>query len=507
MESGVSDGPVRSTSGGPPANHETSQDLHHRFLGAAAWMAASRAALGIASIGVTFVMARLLQPQDYGLMAMAQVITGLLAQAQSLGVGQALVQRDHVTAENEQTAFTLALVSSLALYAIVCVVARPVAIAYGDERVAPLLWVIGLTFPLGAFTIVPGALLRRDLKMRGDAVTSVWSLIAESAVMLVLAWRGQGVWALAAGQLTAVVTTALGLSLYRPWSVGLRFRGGDLRAIVRFGGGATLSSFLWYAYQNADFFIVGRALGPAALGAYSMAWKLAKMPWERLFRAVTPVLLPLYSRARGEPGELAAALGRLSRFTALVTIPAVAGLGAIAEDVVHVFLGEKWRDVAAPLVWLSVYMSLRSLFSLMPQLLMAAGRIRQEIAFNVLCVLVLPAAFAASVSWGPEGVAAAWALIWPSLALVWLVPRTLAAADMSHRRYLKAVVRPLAATVAMVLAVWAIGQVMPSPTPVRLGLRLGAGVAVYLAAIRLLEGSLVAEFKEVMRGVRQGMKH
>jgi len=457
-------------------------------------------------MGVTFVLARLLSPQDYGLMAMATVVTGLLAQAQSLGVGQALVQREQVTRENEQVAFTVALAASLVLYVIILAIAYPVAASYDDDRVAVLLQVVGLSFPIGALAIVPGALLRRELNLRGEAVTSVVSMIAESGTTIVLALYGYGVWALAAGQLAAVVTMSVGLSIYRPWSFGIRFRGGDLRHIARFGGGATLSSFLWYAYQNADFYIIGRVLGSGPLGAYSMAWKIAKMPWERLFRAVTPVLLPLYSRARHEPGELAAALGRLSRFTTLVTVPAIAGLGVVSEDVVNVFLGEKWRGVAAPLAWLSVYMAIRCVFSLMPQLLMAVGRIRQEIAFNFLCLLVLPASFVVGVNWGASGVAMAWAIAWPLLAVVWLVPRTLAAAEMPLRRYVDAVIRPASATLVMVAGVAAVDLVMPESTPLRLLVKVGLGALIYLVGIRILEGPLVPEFKKVVRGVREGMK-
>lgn len=485
---------------------ERGRDLQQRFLGAAWWMTISRFGTGLASIGITFVMARLLLPQDYGLLQMATVVTGLLSMAQSLGAGTALIQKQHVTRENEQAAFTVALAVSSALCVAIVLSAPLVAAMYADPRVTPILRVVALSFPLNAFTVVPAALLHRNLQLKGNAVTSVIAMIAESTVMLVLAWLGFGVWSLVAGQLVQVVATAAGLAWYCPWSVGLRLRGGEIRSIATFGGGVTVSAFLWYGYQNADFFIVGQQLGPAALGVYSMAWKLAKMPWERLWQAVTPVLLPLYSRAKDEPGELANVLKRLSRFTALVTVPAVAGLGAVGHDAVPLFLGDRWREASAPLAWLSAYMAIRSILALLPFILMAVGRLRQEVAFNTICAFVMPIAFVIGVQWGATGVAVAWALAWPAAATSWLIPKALDAAGLSVREWLGSMVRPITATALMLAAVTAAGMWLPLEGAWRLGVRVGLGVAVYLAAIRVLEGSVVQEFKTGLAGIRQGMR-
>lgn len=464
-------------------------------------MVASRAAMGFASIAVSFIMARLLLPEDYGIMQMATVVTGLLSMAQTLGTGGALVQRDHVTVENEQAAFTVSLVVSSALCLAIILIAQPIAVFYDDARVAPVLQALALTFPLGAFTVVPAALMHRDLTMRGNAIANVLAMIAESGTTLGMAWAGYGVWALVGGQFVQVLASVVGLAWYRPWRPGLRFRGGDLRAIARFGGGATASGFLWYAYQNADFFIVGRVLGPAALGTYSMAWKLAKMPWERLWQAVTPLLLPLYSRAKTEPGELGNVLVRLTRFTALVTVPAVVGLATVGHDVVLLFLGPRWADTAAPLVWLSGYMAIRSVMALLPFVLMAVGRIRQEVAFNFGCALVMPAAFAVAVGWGTTGVAIAWAVVWPTLGALWLVPKALQAADLTWRRWLGSMVRPLAATGVMIAAVVALGVVIVEPGALRLVIRVAGGAAAYLTVIRVLEGPFKPLYLELARGI------
>ncbi len=482
------------------------RSLRERFAGGAAWIGLSRLAMHLLGLAATFVLARLLEPRDYGLLAMAAVFTGLVEQIHDLGIGQALVQRRAVSRENEQAAFTLILSSSLALYLALYLLAPTLGALYGDARVVPVLRVVALTFPLGAFAVVPRALLRRELTLRGEAVTSVSTTVAESLAMIVLAALGYGVWALVAGRLVSQVVTAVGLFLARPWSLRPRLRGGEGRSLLRLGGGLTLSSLLWYAYSNADFFVVGRVLGSAALGSYSMAWKLAKMPWDRLWYSINPMILPLFARAREQEGGMARALSRLTRYMALLTAPGVAGLGAVADDVVLVFLGAKWESAIAPLRWLCAYGVARAVLVLLPPALVAAGRIRQEIVFNALCFVALPLAFVGGVRAGPWGVAAAWALVYPALALVWLLPRALAAAGMGLTAYLRPLVRPLAAAGIMVAVVMAIGQALPSPGPLRLAVRVGAGVLAYLGCVRVMEGAVFGELRALLADARRGMK-
>ena len=129
---------------GPDVPTQAYDDLHRRFESAAAWMMVSRGVMGAVSIGVSFVMARLLLPQDYGLMQMATVVTGLLAMAQSLGAGSALVQRDRVTPENEEAAFTVALVVSTLLAVVIMLISYPIAWLYADRRVAPVLMALAI---------------------------------------------------------------------------------------------------------------------------------------------------------------------------------------------------------------------------------------------------------------------------------------------------------------------------------------------------------------------------
>jgi len=479
--------------------------LRQRFLGGAAWTGSSRILTSVLGVFVTAVVARLLDPKDFGLLAMATVFSGLADQTQYFGVGPALIQRETVTHENRRAAFTIALVSSALIYLVLFICAQPIAWWYKDERVAPIVRVIALNFPIAALSVVPRATLRRNLTLRGEAVTSVVVMLSDASITILFAFLGFGVWALVAGHLFGTAVTAVGLSIASPWRPALGLRGGDARSLLRFGGGITVSSYLWYAYRSADLLIIGRSLGSAASGIYSMALNLAKMPMEKLWMAVTPLLFPLYSQARSKPGELGRVLRRMTRYNALMLFPLAAGLAAVADDAVAVVLGEKWVAAAAPLRFLCIYLLVRSVAALLPPVLQAIGELKRLVLFHAACLVVLPAGFMLGLPWGPAGVALAWVVGYPVLTFALLLPPTLRAVDLSAKSYFSVLLRPAAATALMVLAVVAAG-LLPLHGIARLAVRMVAGGIVYLASVRALEGSIVEEIRGLLKDVRHGVR-
>jgi O-antigen/teichoic acid export membrane protein len=313
------------------------------------------------------------------------------------------------------------------------------------------------------------------------------------------------VWSLVTGQVFGTIVTAVGLSIASPWRPALGFRGGDARSLLRFGTGITTSSYLWYGYRSADLLIIGRSLGSTASGIYSMALNLAKMPMEKLWMAVTPLLFPLYAQARSKPGELGRVLLRMTRYNALVLFPLAAGLAAVASDAVPIVLGEKWLASAAPLRVLCLYLLVRSVAALLPPVLQAIGHLKQLVVFHAACLIVLPAGFVLGLPWGPSGVALSWVVGYPFLTLVLLLPQTLKAVDLSARSYFGVLLRPAIATALMFVAVILAGF-LPLQGLGRLLVRMTVGGLVYLASVRALEGSIVAEVRLLIKDVRHGVR-
>ena len=482
----------------------TATELRGQFLAGAAWFGLGRGFAFVVGIGVTAVLARILAPRDFGLLALAMVFIGVAQQVRDLGVGQALVQRDQVSLELQRLAFTIAISTSLALYAVLLAAAEPIARLSGDPEVAPIVRMLGLSFPISAFSVVPQAMLRRHLTVRGEALASGASLLADSAATVILAWMGFGVWALVAGNLIAAVATAIGLSLASPWRPGLQFRGVERSGLLRFGGGLTFSGLLWYVYTNADFLVVGRLLGTSALGFYNMAWNISKMPRDKLWALLNPLTLPLFSRARTDPEQLGNALCKLSTALAIVTIPAVTGLAIVAQDAVEVVLGPKWLDAVPVLRLLCVFGIVRALSVLWAPALFASGRTATVVRFNLACAILLPVGFVLGARQGLVGVAYVWAVMYPILALIGLLPPTLRATQLSLSRYAGAIAHPFLASAVMVASVLATHAVLPAQGVVRLSVTVAVGTAVYAMVLRALSGPITGRLRSLLREIRDG---
>ena len=483
---------------------ERSATLRQRFLGAAFWVAGADLLLTVFGMGVMFVLARLLTPEHYGVVAMASVFIGVVNQTNIVGLGHALVRMEDVTPEAEALTFTYGLISGLALYAIVFFGAPYAGAFYHEPRVTSLLRVMALGIVVRAFYVVPYSLLRRELNMRRQSLVQVLGTLADSVGTLVLAALGFGIWALALGPLMSHVVQAIGLAFARPWHFSFRLRGAPTRELIRFAVGVDASFLLWYWYVSADSLVIGRVLGGAALGIFTMAMNVSKLSWNKLWLTINPLLLPLYAEARLTPGEIGRVFLRVSHWVAMLIFPASFGVMSVAPEAVPTLLSKQWADAVVPLQWLALLGPSRALAAIMSPVLLAVGKIRLEVLFSFTCGIVLPAAFLLGVQHGASGVAAAWAIAFPILGALVLLRPVLRALDLSMREYLRAIGTPLAASAVMAAVVFGFGTLLTLPAPIALVLKILMGGACYLGLIVWWEGNPYLELRRLLADTRVG---
>jgi O-antigen/teichoic acid export membrane protein len=479
--------------------------LRQRFLGAAFWSAGADLFLALFGMGVMFVLARLLSPEHYGVVAMASVFIGLVNQTNIVGLGHALVRMEKVSPEAEALTFTYALISGLSIYAIVFTGAPYAAAFYHEPRVTSLLRVMALGIVLRSLYIVPYSLLRRELNMRRQSIVRVLGSLGDSVSTLILAWSGFGVWALALGPLVSHIIQAIGLAIAHPWRFGFRLRGPESRELIRFAVGVDASFLLWYWYVSSDSLIIGRVLGGAALGIFTMAMNVSKLSWNKLWLTLNPLLLPLYAEARGAPGELGRIFLRVSHWVALIIFPASFGVMVVAPEAVTTLLSKQWLDAVVPLQWLSLLGPSRALTALMSPVLLAVGKVRLEVLFSFACGIVMPAAFLFGVQHqGVPGVAAAWAIVFPVVAAFVLLRPVLRALDLRVAEYVRAIGTPLAASAAMAAVAFGVGSLFSLPPLVTLVLKILAGGACYVGLIVWFEGNPYPELRRLFADTRVG---
>jgi O-antigen/teichoic acid export membrane protein len=431
----------------------------------------------------TLATVRLLAPTDYGLFGMAMVYVGFGQIVTEAGISAAVIQRPALADAEARELAGMSVVVGVLFSIITLAIAAPLAAFYSQPAVLAIVVALSPVFVIRSFQLVPRAMLTREMRFRSIALVEVLESLALVVTTLVLALAEWSYWALVFGSLASAIVATIVL-VWRRW-VRPTMPTALIKGPVRFTWQVTVSQVAWYAYTNADFAVVGRVLGSVSLGAYSFAWNIANIAGERVSALVGRVTPPLFAAAQNDPPTLRRYLAMVLEGIAILTLPASIGMALVADEFVPIVAGQRWEVAVQPLRILAVYAAFRSIFYLTPQVLIATGRARTSMRFGLLATLVLPPAFIVGSLWGTTGVALAWVVVYPALALATFVRATLAATGMSWLTYWLAMWPALRATVLMALVVIAVRAATPDGVPghFALAMHVMVGAVTYAALV------------------------
>jgi O-antigen/teichoic acid export membrane protein len=455
-----------------------------------AWNAGLLVFRQVLTFGVTVVVARLLHPRDFGLFALAAVTVGIIGVVQDLGVARVVVYyRDN---DADYPFYSTVSIAMSALLAVLAILAAPLVSAfYSEPRLTLLLQVASLSILLSGARLVSVAVLNKDMNFRAVSIMEGGGAALGAACVLALVLAGCGVWSLLANLLApGAVATAAAL-----WLVPLRLRlRGEHRALRRlwsYGLPLGASSVLWQLYDNADFLVVGKLLGAAPLGAYTLAFHLATIVNQKLVSIVSSVTFPALAAIQGERDRVVDHWFALMRHLSLMSFPLLMMLAVGADDVVAVVYGAKWAAAVLPLRFLCAVGCLRTLTPFCTMVASAQGRADINLKYSLLNCLLLPPGFYVGCRMaGLLGVALAWAFLFPvvCVGMFWLVCRQLRVPFRDFAANLRVpVATALLAGVAMLLM-----RPLFNPGLLRLLVVGTTGAAVSLGFL-LVEGRLIKE--------------
>lgn len=379
--------------------------ISDRTIEAARWRSGSYLAQAVLQFGVGVALARLLLPQEFGLAALAMVFVGFVSMLAELGMSAALVYRQPLTERHIRVAFTSALLVAAALGTVTFLLAPYVAVLLQNQSLPGVLRAESFLFILSAPAATAGALLRRALDFRRLFIVEVGGYILGYAVVAAsLAALGFGVWSLVCGVLAqAAVSSGLAFALH-PHSVRPLLAVEEAREVFGYGGAATLNSIVSYAARTADSFIVGRWLGPAALGLYARAANAISVPLAYLGNTATGVLFPAMAEIRSDPSRFRTAYLFGVQVTTLIAAPICAGILVAGPHLIVGLYGETWRGAALPLQIFAAAGVFRAVFRLAAAVTYASGNIIAEVRRQLISLgLVLVGGILGS-SWGLAGV-------------------------------------------------------------------------------------------------------
>ena len=320
------------------------------------------------------ILAALLTPDDFGLVAIATFVIALARIVVDLGLGKTVIQRQTHVEEAASIGLWSSMLIAAALYLALWIAAPWIAVAYNNAKVSGVIRVAALALPLMALATIPKALLRRNMQFRSLFWINSSFLIVQSLASLVLAIAGIGYWALIVGQLIGILVS-VGLTwVMVHWRPVFVFRWPMLRSMLGFSVWIMISGFQNWLFLYADNVIAGLFLGIRGLGVYSLGFSIAILVPGLLQASLSDVAYPTFCRLQETPREVGRSLVKLQAVTAAVLFPIAWGISAIAPSAVDLLYGQKWQGLGTVIAILVIMPGLNCIWALNENAYQAVGR-------------------------------------------------------------------------------------------------------------------------------------
>jgi PST family polysaccharide transporter len=374
----------------------------------------------------TIVLARLLTPQDYGLIGMVVIITNFVGMFQYLGLSTATVRWSELNHQQVSTLFWINLGLSTAIALLTFASAPLVAWFYHEPR---LVWIAAgyaVSILLTGIYIQHEALMMRQMRFAAIAIVETAALLIGFAAAIVAAWRGAGYWALVVNQLVMTLVTLFGIWSLCRWRPGLPARGAGVRSMLSYGGNLTGFNFMTYFARNLDNVLIGKFWGAYQLGVYSRAYQMLLMPMQQINAPLVAVAVPTLSRLADSPERYRAAFLKILEKIAMITMPGVVFMIATSDWLVVLLLGPQWREAGRIFMLLGVAAVIQPVTRTALWLFTTQGRTRELFKWGIIGGAISIVSIVAGLPWGATGVAASYAVTDLCIAtplLFWYVGR------------------------------------------------------------------------------------
>ncbi len=478
--------------------------LDRAILGGLAWTAGAKWMTQAVTWASVLISARLLSPADFGTAEMSGFFTGITNILAEFGIGTAVLQMHELERRAVSQLNTVSAVVGALMLLFGAAAAPLVALFFHSDKVAPLVVVNSTTLLITGFQAIPTGLLQKEMNYRLLSISEAVFVLVQAVVTVLFAWLGYGYWALVAGPVAGKFVSAALVIYWRPHAFALP-RWKSVEPALRLAWHVTVGRLAWVLYSQSDSIIVGRVMGDSALGAYRLATHMASAPAEKVAFLIMRVVGPLFAKVQTDLPAVRRYFRVVTETLALSIFPLTFGLAAVAPEFVRVVLGPQWEGVVGPVRWLAVFMGVRTMNSLITQVLTSLRHTRFTMWMSLLNFVAMPLAFWAASGRGAAAVAAAWVILAP-VTIGPSLEKLLRAADMRRRDYFDSLFPAAVASAAMLAAVLALRVWFPMPHSgdvARLGVQVGAGGLVYLLLMSTVFRERLLRYVNFLRSVRK----
>ena len=412
--------------------------------------------LNVASVAI---LARLLTPLDFGLVAMVTAVTGLLAMFKDAGLSMATVQQDTVTHEQVSTLFWVNVGLSLVLMCIVAALSPWVAAFYHEPKLQAITLAIAGLFIFDGLAVQHQALLRRQMQFGVLAKIQILSSVVGISAAITAALLGMGYWALIV-QIAVTQSVSAGFTWgYARWMPGRPQRGVGSLAMLKFGGYLTGFNFVNYFARNADNVLIGNAWGGNALGLYTKAYSLLLMPLQQINGPITAVAIPALSRLQNDPEQFRTFFVKALSIICFVTFPVIAWMIVCRREIIMLFLGPQWEGAIPIFTVLALSAFFQPIGNISGALYISLGRTKRMFKWGVMGCSWLVLSIFVGLPYGPLGVATAYsiAIVLMILPLIWYATQD---TSITFKNYFDALKFPTASALLTAVFGWLVNYTL-----------------------------------------------
>jgi O-antigen/teichoic acid export membrane protein len=480
---------------------QTQETIKRATFRGVAWKIAAEVVTQVTRITVLLILARILTPADFGTVAIVFAFVMFVPVLADLGLGASLIQRPTLSETERATVFWTSLPLGTSFMLLGIAVSWPLAALFDKPSLQPLFAVFSISFLIASLSSVPNALLMRDMHFRSLELRVIASTLCGGAATIAFAFAGFGAAALVGGELIGRLVSLVALWSLCRWRPSLHFSWSALRELLAFGGSILGAHLLVQFAQSMQTLLVGRLLGPSALGRLSVAQTLVLLPSSRIAAPIQEVMFPAFSRMQSEPRRVLNAWNRVNQVTMSIALPALVGLVILAPEFTDVVLSARWAGTEQVIRALALSGAALALQRLTFSVLASLARTGSLIWIGWATLVSTAVAIGVGYHWGLTATAFALSIqaIGIQLATMWLGAHAVGAT-------LGDVLRPLArigvAASGMAIVVLVVATLLRSANAGDAATLVGCtlvGAAAYVVLIARLDSELVAELSSFVR--------
>ena len=468
-------------------------DIGRSTARAVSWAFIATTGAKIITLVSLTLLARLLAPREFGLLAFALAYIVYVETIADLGTGTALIYWPDRRDDAAQVTFIVNLAAGVFWCVLTFLLAPFIADFFNAPQGTPIVRALSFTFLIKHLGNTHDALARKDLRFRAAAVPELSAAAVKMAVALVLAWRGFGAWSLVWAHLAGVVAWTVLFWVVTPWRPTVRFPVDLFGPMLAYGRGIIFINVLAAFQYQTDLVVISRWWGMTALGLYQLAGKIPEATVAMIYRVAGRVLLPAFSRSSAAGTSPNQTYLAAARYVGAVTLPAACGLAILAKPFVLFFFGPKWVDAAPIVSALAILAGIRAFASNPGDALKAVGRVGLLARLGFIRVAAIVAAILIAVRWGPLAVAVSLVVV-DGAALLLYVIAAARAMDVSLRAIGRAYAPSLTATAMMSVVLLAWLQWGPALVmPFNVIVPLVVGAVTYLIVLHIYDPKILME--------------